>query len=328
MPAKWWILLNQALNSEDTLDAISKEAVDQCDLDMREALAILQLLVMEKNPAALAGAWSPLLEKIAASEEISNSVADFLLSPFSKKDLQEEIRNLLCAYTAHLTPSTLWFLRQTVFMQAKAQQLMRLKVTFVVHDRFESDPCKLINFAATLKSPTDLMDTFLKAVIRTKSPLSYKAMKTRYLESLKEITSDAKLAQVDGQHLPLWSKILFGSNPIDPGLTFDEYWDQLKRANPGVTEELVDVAEVTDSFFHQARPRAYPNQWAILALVAELIKRDKRTLTYVCWPCGLGKTSCMVELAHMLALNSLPAKGKKTVTVRLVVANSDLVTHY
>ena len=75
--------------------ALSKEAVDPYDKDMLEGLAILQLLVMEKAPAELNGAWSPLLYKIAANSETSAKIADFLLLPFTKKDLLEEVRGLL-----------------------------------------------------------------------------------------------------------------------------------------------------------------------------------------------------------------------------------------
>lgn len=98
-------------------------------------------------------------------------------------------------------------------------------------------------------------------------------------------------------------------------------------ANPGVTDELVAAPEVQDSFFHQAFPRPLPNQWAILNLVSEMIKKDNHTLTYVCWPCGLGKSTSLVEWGNILGLNCLPKRGNKTVTVRLVVAN-DLVKHY
>ena len=47
---------------------------------MREALAILQLMVMEKNPKSLDGKWSPLLRKIGTDKDLSMAVADFLLS--------------------------------------------------------------------------------------------------------------------------------------------------------------------------------------------------------------------------------------------------------
>ena len=57
-------------------------------------------------------------------------------------------------------------------------------MSFCVHDRFENDPSNLINLAATLKSPPELIDTFLAAVIRTKSPLSFKQLMTRYHDSL------------------------------------------------------------------------------------------------------------------------------------------------
>ena len=36
----------------------------------------------------------------------------------------------------------------------------------------------------------------------------------------------------------------------------------------------------------------------------------------------------MMELGHMLALVSLPPKSKKTINVKLLVANKDLVEHY
>ena len=36
----------------------------------------------------------------------------------------------------------------------------------------------------------------------------------------------------------------------------------------------------------------------------------------------------MMELGHMLAKISMPAKGKKPINVKLLVANEDLVGHY
>ena len=54
----------------------------------------------------------------------------------------------------------------------------------------------------------------------------------------------------------------------------------------------------------------------------------KNTLTYVNWTCGLGKTTYMLELGHILGLISRPPKGTGTITVRLVLAYADLVGHY
>ena len=53
--------------------------MDDDDHDMREGLAILQVLVMEKTPSTLEGAWSPLLQKVATNTEVSLAIADFLL---------------------------------------------------------------------------------------------------------------------------------------------------------------------------------------------------------------------------------------------------------
>ena len=77
-------------------------------------------------------------------------------------------------HVGHITPSTVWFLNHELFAGAKLQQLLRIKATFCVHDIFQDDLSNLINLTALLKSPPDLIDTFLKAVVRTKSPLSFK----------------------------------------------------------------------------------------------------------------------------------------------------------
>ena len=124
---------------------------------------------------------------------------------------------------------------------------------------------------------------------------------TKYQDSIQKIKSSAQLTLVTQQHLPLWPKILFGSNPIDTGLNFDEYWKNLLEFNPEIDQMVSGMPDFQDSFFHQAAPKPHENQRAILELVGELVKRQKFSLTYVCWPCGLGKTTCMLELGHLLA---------------------------
>ena len=61
-----WKQLHKTLNAEETLKVISKPAIDQNDKDMREGLAYLELMAMDKNPGALNGTWSPLLLKVAS----------------------------------------------------------------------------------------------------------------------------------------------------------------------------------------------------------------------------------------------------------------------
>ena len=46
LPEKWWNQLHEALNADESLDALKKEAVDDYDHRMREGLGILQILVM------------------------------------------------------------------------------------------------------------------------------------------------------------------------------------------------------------------------------------------------------------------------------------------
>ena len=116
---------------------------------------------------------------------------------------------MLAAHVGYITPSTLWCLSHELFKLTKSQQRMRLKVTFTVHDHFGGDFSNLINLAQTLKKPAELIDVFLKAVIRSQKPLAYDQLITRYHDSLHHISSLAELSLVEDQHLPQWSRILF-----------------------------------------------------------------------------------------------------------------------
>ena len=248
---------------------MSKKVVDQDDQDMREGLAILQVLVMKAVPTAVNGSWSPLLKKVAAWKPAAEAIAEFLLVPFSKRDLQEEVQLLLAENIATLTPSTVWYLESDAFKKAKAQQRLRLKVTFCVHDRFEGNIGNLINLAATIKSPEELVDVFLHAVVKTKSPLSSDTVRRRYIECLKHIQGTAELKQVSGHYLTQWPALLFRRNPIDAGRTRSEYLEQLIAANrdaAGIDESNSDSGKSNcptgkdhDGFFHQQKPRPFEN---------------------------------------------------------------------
>ena len=56
--------------------------------------------------------------------------------------------------------------------------------------------------------------------------------------------------------------------------------------------------------------------------------KQKKGLIYVAWPCGFGKTTCMLELGHLVAQALLPSKGKQTIIVRIVLANPNLLDNY
>ena len=79
--------------------------------------------------------------------------------------------------------------------------MIRLKATFSVHDQFDGNIDQLINFAALIKSPAELTDVWLKAVVRTKQPLSYMQVRETYRDCLQQINGAAELAQINGQHL-------------------------------------------------------------------------------------------------------------------------------
>ena len=100
------------------------------------------------------------------------------------------------------------------------------------------------------------------------------------------------------------SKLLFGNNPIDAGLSISEYWNMLVENKDAQHLKEMNCPSY-DSFFHQTYPRPLKNQLTILLLIGELTRNLKSSLTYVCWPTGLGKTTSMMELGHILCLHSL-----------------------
>jgi len=63
--------------------------------------------------------------------------------------------------------------------------MVRLIATFTVYDRFEGKLDNLINFAALIKSPSDLPGAWLKAVTRSKAPVSFKQLNERYWAALQ-----------------------------------------------------------------------------------------------------------------------------------------------
>ena len=112
MPPKWWKSLHTSLNAEESLEALAKESIDAYDVNMREGLGILQLLVMHKNPDLLGGKWSPIMKKISTCEDASKKVTEYLLSSYAKKDQQEELQQYLQTNLQYITPSTYWLLKE------------------------------------------------------------------------------------------------------------------------------------------------------------------------------------------------------------------------
>jgi len=186
------------LNAEESLEALEKATVDDYDLRMREGLGLLQVLVMQNCPSASEGKWSQMLKRIAVCESARSAVTRFLLESINKKDLYDEVEALISANLQYLTPTTVWLLKHNSFKLQKSQQHVRLKASFTIVDCFEEKIDHLINFSALIKSPAELTDTWLKAVIRSKVPLSYKQVKTKYWEALQHIAGPAELSQIKG----------------------------------------------------------------------------------------------------------------------------------
>ena len=127
-----------------------------------------------------------------------------------------------------------------------------------------------------------------------------------------------------GKHLSTWKTLQFAENPIDLGLDLEECWDRLRNQNPDISNLIPKEApQVDDSFFHQASPKPYPNQEAIISCMTELA-RVKNSIIYVAWPCGAGKTACMLEAAHSVALSN----SRKGMSLKLVLSNNELVNYY
>ena len=164
-------------------------------------------------------------------------------------------------------------------------------------------------------------------MIRGQKPLAYKEVVTKYHESLDHIRHPAQLKIVASQYLPNWPRLLFQKSPIDAGLSMEECWEQLTTENPDAADLADTEPPAHDNFLHTTRPCALTNQMAVLALLGKLAKRDKTSLMYVRWDCGLGKTTCMMDLGHILAVEGVPA-GKSIINVWLLLANEGLVKHY
>ena len=86
----------------------------------------------------------------------------------------------------------------------------------------------------------------------------------KYHDSILHVQKDAQLTMILQQHLSQWPKILFGKNPIDAGLTFEQCIAKLLAANPELSLPADEVPEFMDTFFHQTAPKPHENQRTIL----------------------------------------------------------------
>ena len=166
-----------------------------------------------------------------------------------------EVQNLLCMQIGYLTPTTLWLLQQDTFWLVKSQMSVRLKASFTVFDSFDSKVGDLNDFACCLKSPFGLSDAWLKAVTKTREQLSWKEVKTKYLDALISIKLPAQVLQVASLHLPEWPETLFGKQPLNSRLALADCYAELRNANNHLSEHLPEeMAASSQSFLHATAP--------------------------------------------------------------------------
>ena len=78
------------------------------------------------------------------------------------------------------------------------------------------------------------------------------------------------------------------------GWSEEQCWDQLRSDNPELLHLLAEAPSDNDAtFFDLATPTPLANQKAVLKMVQMLCKA-RSSIVYVTWPCGTGKTSCIL----------------------------------
>ena len=62
--------------------------------------------------------------------------------------------------------------------------------------------------------------------------------------------------------------------------------------------------------------------------MAHQLAKPKNSWVYICQPTGTGKTTEMLEVGYLAALDLLSKKGSSKVTLRLVVMTEGLAVYY
>ena len=115
-PSIWWKKLHMCLNEGCSTRSLIKVAVDNEDKKILEVLGILQLWVWHAGDSSLGSQWSQVLSRVAICKEATVDIVKYLLSFYSgKREATEEIKNILEVNLAHITPTTVWTLKQEPF---------------------------------------------------------------------------------------------------------------------------------------------------------------------------------------------------------------------
>ena len=132
--------------------------------------------------------------------------------------------------------------------------------SFTISDKYEGNTGHVIRFAAILKVPSELAETWLTAVKRGRHPLQWSVIDAQYWTSLNAIRSTAEVLQVKDQHLQEWPNTLFACKPLEEGKTVEETWGELRQKNQaaleGVSEALPDAYM---DYFEETSPKLLAN---------------------------------------------------------------------
>lgn len=189
----WWIQLHKTINDPISINVLQKEAIDQEDKDTLIVLGILEIWALSKHNGSEFHSWSPILKRISECKEAAEAVVEHLVSFATQRECPQDIRDLLVEKLSYLTPSTVWLLKHDTFWKLKTQMQIRIKASLTILDRFQNDIGNLSNFATALKSPSELCDVWLAAVIRTGAPLFWKDLSHKYWEAVIHIKTAAEV---------------------------------------------------------------------------------------------------------------------------------------
>ena len=131
-------------------------------------MGILQIWAYNFGEIELGKRWSSILKRVSQCKAATKAVIEYLLSFHGEVPSNiGEVKLLLEEHLASLTTSTVCMLASDKFWKhSVSDQLVALKGSFTVNDRFGGNPGNITHLTAVLKSPASLSEVWLRATIR------------------------------------------------------------------------------------------------------------------------------------------------------------------